>query len=235
MIETNGIPIIEKGSGKPLILLHGFLCSKEYFATQINFFSRYRKVVAYDLYGFGKNVAKGPYTLQDYANEFCVVAKNYGEKVDVIAHSFGCRVVLKSALSCNLIDRAVICGVAGLKPAFSIKREIKKRAYKVCKPFMKREKAEKRFFSSDYNALSSVMKVTFKQVVSEYLDDSLPKINIPTLAVFGENDKETPPKIANKLIAKMPNCEKYIMNGCGHFCYAERPNEFNHVVKEFLL
>lgn len=227
--------IIEKGEGPPLILLHGFMCSKEFFASQINYFAHYFKVVAYDLYGFGSCQATRAYSLEDYSDEFIELANSLGGKVNVIAHSFGCRVILKSAQKSNVINKAVLCGVAGLKPSFSLKKEIKKKVYRIVRPFFSKERLEKRFFSSDYNMLNAIMKESFKLVTSEYLDNCLNQINFPTFVIFGSEDRLTPPKIANKLIKNIPNCDKYIMNGCGHFCYSERPAEFNSIAKEFLI
>ena len=231
----NKIPCIIKGEGKPLIFLHGFMCAKEYFAPQINYFSKWFKVIAYDLYGFGESKPEKAYSLNDYADEFLSIASEFNEKVSVVAHSFGCRVIFKSALKSNLIDRAVLCGVAGLKPSFSLKKAFKRTAYKLSKPFFTREVLERRFFSADYNLLNGVMKDSFKIVTSEYFDDKLTDINIPTLAIFGDKDDQTPCKIANKLTKEMPNCTKHIMKDCGHFCFAENPREFNGLVKEFLL
>ena len=45
---------IEKGSGKPLILLHGNGEDSRYFKHQIRFFSRSRRVLAVDTRGHGK-------------------------------------------------------------------------------------------------------------------------------------------------------------------------------------
>ena len=121
------------GSGKPLIFLHGYMCNKQFFNAQMQFFSKTHRVIAYDLYGFGENIPMNePYALDDYVAEFFKVASTYGEKVSVIAHSFGCRVILK-ALSLpqgKIIEKALLCGVAGLKPEFSFKRECKKLIYK---------------------------------------------------------------------------------------------------------
>ncbi len=237
MIKSASIPVIEKGEGKPLIFLHGFMCSKEYFSSQLNYFSHYFKVVAYDLYGFGESApAEEVYDLSDYAEEFISLAKAYGEKVNVIAHSFGCRVVLKSTqIAPDLIDKAVLCGAAGLKPNFNLKKFWKSKIYKIARNFLPKERCEKLFFSQDYNMLDERMKQSFKLVTSEYLDGILPSVRSSVLAVFGENDDQTPKGIADKLTAKIPNSGKYIMKDCGHFCFAERPTEFNAVTKEFLI
>lgn len=228
--------VITKGRGEPLVFLHGYMSSKEAFARQIEYFSRYFTVYAYDLKGFGENAEMPyPYSLADYVAEFNDVAKKSGGKVNVIAHSFGCRVALSAAATSGTIKKAVLCGVAGLKPAFSFKRLIKKRCYAVCKPFISRETAEKLFFSPDYNLASGNLKESFKKVVGKHLDGLLPMIDCPVLCVFGEKDKETPPYLTKRLEKNIPRCECAVMRGCGHFCFAEKPREFNLIVREFLL
>ncbi len=237
--QKRKIPLIEKGSGKPLILLHGYMCSKEIFASQIEFFSKTHKVIAYDLYGFGKNLPmERSYSLDDYVQEFFKVASNYGEKVSVIAHSFGCRVILKALSQSRgeqIIEKALLCGVAGLKPKYSFKKALKRKIYKILKHVAPKNWLEKHFFSDDYQLASGNMKNTFKAVTSEYLDEYLQRINIPLFLIFGEKDDQTPPSIADKITKEVANCGVHIMKDCSHFCFCERPNEFNYVAKEFLL
>ena len=235
MTQKINVPIKEMGQGKPLFFLHGFGCSKEFFIPQLNYFSRYFKVIAYDLYGFGESKPMKVYNLDDYVEEFKRVASHYDGKVSVVAHSFGCRVALKCMAKYDIIDKAVLCGVAGLKPAFSVKRSLKRGVYKIVKPFFSKQKLEKYFFSSDYNSLNEVMKSTFKLVVNENLDGYLRKIKVPVLAVFGENDNQTPPNLIKRLKSGILHCNDYVMKNCGHFCFAERPTEFNNVVREFLI
>ena len=45
--------MITEGSGKDVLLLHGYLSCKESFYYQINFLSKYYKVTAPDMPGFG--------------------------------------------------------------------------------------------------------------------------------------------------------------------------------------
>jgi len=232
----NGKKTIVKGSGKPLILLHGFMSSKEAFCRQIDFFSSYFTVYAPDLTGFGENTEMAfPYSLDDYAEELKKLINFVGGNAFVLGHSFGCRIAIKTAATSNLIEKLVLCGAAGLKPAFSVKRKLKRAAYKVSRHFLSQEKCEKLFFSPDYRLTSGNLRNSFKLVTSEYLDEYLKKIKCPTFCVFGEKDRETPPYFMKKLIKKVPDCGGVLMNDCGHFCFAEKPDQFNCIVKEFLL
>ena len=46
------ISYIRRGEGKDLVLLHGYLSSKESFYPQISYFSRFFRVTALDFPGF---------------------------------------------------------------------------------------------------------------------------------------------------------------------------------------
>ena len=54
----------EKGSGKPLILLHGNGESGEYFVNQIDYFSKQYRVIAVDTRGHGQSPRGDPHFLQ---------------------------------------------------------------------------------------------------------------------------------------------------------------------------
>lgn len=230
-----GVPAIIKGEGKPLVFLHGFMSCKEAFGAQIEFFSKRYKVVAPDLTGFGENAFMPyPYSLNDYVNEFYALAERLGGRVSVLAHSFGCRIALKALTESNVIRQAVLIGAAGLKPRRNVKYYAKKACYKLLSRRLPQKRLEKIFFSPDYNMLSPVMKQSFKLVTSELFDECIKNVNVPVLAVFGENDDQTPPYFADRIVKNMLRAQKYIMKGCGHFCFADAPREFNLVVNEFL-
>lgn len=230
------MPAIIKGSGKPIVFLHGYLSCKEAFAAQIDFFSRYYTVFAVDMKGFGKNTPmQYPYSLDDYVNDYYALINYIGEVPDVIAHSFGCRVILKAASKNNAAKKIVLCGPAGLKPAFSLKKALKRRGYALTKNILSKSIVEKMFFSSDYNAVDGVMRQSFKKIVGEYLDGVLPQIQNSVFAVFGENDKQTPTSLINKLTKNISYCKTYVMKNCGHFCFLDNSAAFNYVVREFLL
>lgn len=234
--SVNGKKTIVAGKGEPLIFLHGFMSSKEAFRAQIGFFSEYFTVYAPDLCGFGENREMDyPYSLDDYVREFNELVDFVGGKTRVIAHSFGCRVALKAAASSDGITKAVLCGVAGLKPPFSAKKAAKRFFYRLLRPFISRESAEKLFFSPDYLMTGGALRESFKKVTGEYLDGVLKDVKCPVLCVFGENDRETPPTIGKRLKNGISRCDCAIMKGCGHFCFAENPAEFNYVTREFLL
>ena len=95
---------------------------------------------------------------------------------------------------------------------------------------------ERKFFSSDYNLLNEVQKQSFKKIVGFYLDGQLDKIQVPILAVFGSEDRETPVKSVGKVLKKqIKECTIVEMKNTGHFCFVQDYNQFNLIAKEFLL
>ena len=61
--------VIQRGRGKDLVLLHGYLSSKESFYPQIEYFSKFYRVTAFDFPGFGEaEPLKSAYSVGDYAD-----------------------------------------------------------------------------------------------------------------------------------------------------------------------
>ena len=82
-----------------MVFLHGYLSSKEAFAAQIRYFSRFYRVTAIDFIGFGGSVPlRQAFSVDDYAAWTREVFRLLNVKSPhVIAHSFGCRVLIKMA------------------------------------------------------------------------------------------------------------------------------------------
>ena len=91
---------IEKGSGKPLILLHGNGEDSRYFKHQIRFFSRSRRVLAVDTRGHGKTKrGTKPFTIRQFAEDLAVFLKEKGiHKADIIGFSDGGNIAIIFAI-----------------------------------------------------------------------------------------------------------------------------------------
>lgn len=56
-------------------------------------------------------------------------------------------------------------------------------------------------------------------------------IKLPTLAIWGNNDKIVPVAQANLLVENMPNSNKIILENAGHPCYLNATQQFhNHLI-----
>jgi pimeloyl-ACP methyl ester carboxylesterase len=62
----------------------------------------------------------------------------------------------------------------------------------------------------------------------------LPRIEVPTLLVYGELDQRSPLSVAAGLDDRIPSAKLVVIPGVGHLSNAEAPAEFNAHVRGFL-
>lgn len=187
-----------------------------------------------DLYGFGKTPhGDKPHTLHDYVLGVIEVLDKEGiDKIDVIGHSFGGRITIMLAfLHPERINKIVLCDSAGLKPRRCLTYYLKIINYKLRK---KLGFSTNRCGSSDYLALSGVMRKTFVNVVNFDQSRQLSCVFAPTLIIWGKQDKQTPMYMAKKFKKKIKNSELFVLERAGHFSYADDIVSFTAKVNTFL-
>ena len=218
-----------------MVFLHGYLSSKEAFTAQIEYFSRFYRVTAFDFLGFGKSKPlTEPFSVSDYAawtKE--ILALLQVQKPRVIAHSFGCRVVVKmAARDSEAFEKILLTGPAGILSKRGLAYRLKVKSYRLVKKFAPAF-AERNFGSQEYRSLSPIMKESYKKIVNEDLRKDAARIKTPTLIVEGEQDKTTPLAEAQVYLQSLQNGRLRGMQG-GHFAFAEYPLAFNLIAEEFL-
>ncbi|MDE5079759.1 MAG: alpha/beta hydrolase [Trichodesmium sp. St2_bin6] len=74
--------------------------------------------------------------------------------------------------------------------------------------------------------------VAVSTVGIERFQDELKGIKLPTLAIWGSNDRIVPIDKADLLVELMPNAQKVILTDAGHACYMQKTEEFHkHLIK----
>jgi pimeloyl-ACP methyl ester carboxylesterase len=63
--------------------------------------------------------------------------------------------------------------------------------------------------------------------------DLLPRIAVPTLLIWGEQDARSPLSVAHQFEQAIPDTKLVVIPRCGHVSNLERPEEFNDAVREF--
>ena len=246
-IETNYIK--EGNSDKSILLLHGWGSNSDLFRGIINHLSSNYTVYALDMPGFGKTAEpKTVWCVDDYV-DFVIkfIEKMKIDKLSILGHSFGGRVIIKLANRENLnfeIDKLVLVDSAGILPK-NKKKTMKTRVYKTLKVIVGNnitkkvfpnalENLKKKFGSEDYRNASPMMRNILVKVVNEDLEPLLPAIKQPTLLIWGTNDTATPlsdAKIMEKLI---PDAGIVEVKGAGHYSFLEQPQLVNAVLESFL-
>ncbi|MCS7234105.1 MAG: alpha/beta hydrolase [Synergistetes bacterium] len=242
-LRIDGLDIFYKkaGSGKPVLLLHGWGGSSDSFLPVFNSLRFRFEVYAMDFPGFGRSSTPPSFWgIEEYADITYKFLNMLGiNRVHVIAHSFGGRVaILLSALHPEMVEKLVLVNSAGLIPKRSLKYYFKVYSFKLLRrvyTFLGKdlEKLYKRFGSKDYREAGELRPI-FKRVVNQDLRGYLPLIKAKTLLIWGDQDRDTPIYFGKVMEKEIPNAKLVVFKGTGHFSYLENTSEFNRLVSEFL-
>ena len=78
------------------------------------------------------------------------------------------------------------------------------------------------------------MRAILSKVVNEDLRSEMPKIECPTLLIWGSNDTATPLNDAKIMERLIPDAGLVAFEGVGHYSFLENPYQFSAVLKSFL-
>ena len=228
------ISVLQKGEGRDLVFFHGYLASKESFTPQIEYFSKFYRVTAFDFPGFGaSSPLSAAWSVGDYADFTKEYLFSLGiQNPFVIAHSFGGRVAVKCLSREPLFERAVLCGCAGIIPKRTFSYHMRVKAYRAVKKIAPRF-AERKFGSEEYRSLYPIQRESYKKIVNEDLREDSKKISRPVLFINGENDGETPVSSAEIYTSCVKDSRLIVLDGCGHFAHLDDPLAFNLAAEEF--
>jgi len=63
---------------------------------------------------------------------------------------------------------------------------------------------------------------------------ALPTINLPFLGIVGDQDIMTPPKYTKAMVDKIARAKSVVIQGGTHFVFAEKPEETNTAIEDFI-
>lgn len=241
------------GSGaRHVLMLHGWGCEIKHFAPIAEAMQTDYHITVIDFPAHGQSSPPpAPWGVGDFAA--CV--RELMERLDIlpcdiIAHSFGGRVALYLAANePRLVKHLVLTGGAGLKKTPTAAQQKRTAQYQRLKKLYqvlssvkllhawsekKLSALRKKYGSADYNALDDEMKKTFVKVISEDLSPLLPRIEAPTLLIWGENDQDTPLWMGQKMEKDIPDAGLVVFEGDDHFAYLRQWPRFVRIVSAFL-
>lgn len=235
----------EAGSGRNLVMLHGWGQDVSTFWGLIPLLKNNFKIYLIDLPGFGRSdLPKKAFTISDYAEVVKEFIKK--EKIQdpiILGHSMGGRVAIKLASKSPQIFRKLILeDSAGIKPKKDL---IKKAIYPLAKlfhylipnSFNLKSKLRHSFYKSvesDYiNA--GKLKATLMEILAEDLTPDIAKIEQETLLIWGEKDptEEASLEFGKMMYRIIPNSRIEVFEGVGHSPHLEKPKLFSYYVKDF--
>ena len=235
-----------QGEGEPVLILHGWGCSKDTVQSITEHIAKTHRAYALDMPGFGEtpppNEVFGIEQYTQVVEKFC--RKLNIENPILIGHSFGGRISILFS-SRNQTSKVMLVDAAGIVPKRTLKYHIKVRSYKIYKKllplFVGKQEAERRIEerrnssgSADYRAAQGIMRAVFVKIVNEDLKYVMPKIKAPTLMIWGELDTATPLSDARTMEKLIKGSGVAVMKGCGHYSFLDNPRQFFAIVDAFL-
>ena len=245
------------GSGKPVVLVHGFPLNGRMWESQVEALSDRFRVLVPDLKGFGSSDAptdRSSYSMDSYAEEVNAVMDDAGvQRAALVGLSMGGYVCL--AFMRRHPERASALVLADTRAEADPPEGVDKRT-------AQQQQVEAEGTAALIDALTSALlsdktkadKPEVVERVKAVMDNppagfvgaleamknrpdstpGLPSIGVPVLVVVGEKDPLTPPEVARTLYERLAGSEMVVLPEAGHLASLEMPNEFNAALRRFL-
>jgi pimeloyl-ACP methyl ester carboxylesterase len=245
----------EAGSGIPLLLVHGFPHDRTLWTGQLGGLPTYARVIAPDLRGFGGSTVRGPYSIDQYADDLAAFLKSLGIARAVVAGlSMGGYIAFSMLRRHRALIRGLLLADTRATADTDEIRANRMRMISVIEQdgmeALAARQLQTSFAPSTFDRQPELVETVRRMMASTPPEgaigalramaerpDSTPllgTIDVPTLAVGGAEDKITPPDVIRTMAAAIPRSRIEILEQGGHLCPLERPAAFNHVASEFL-
>ena len=234
-------------SDKNILILPGWGDNRVTFRYLIDVLQKEHTVYILDYPGFGKSsFPDRDLNISDYSDVIkAFIEENKISNPTIIAHSFGGRIVIDLFKRFNLdIKNLILIDIAGIKPKKSAWKKIKEKTYKGLKKmgFILPKKIRKRYLerlikifgSSDYSKLDPNIRKTFINIVNFDQREDIKNIDVDTLIIWGELDKDVPLKDGYFINKNIKDSGMIVVPKSGHFPYLDRAYYVNSVVLEYL-
>ncbi len=235
--------------GLPVLVLHGWGATSEAVRVIQQCLADRHRTIAPDLPGFGRSDLPGNWGTAEYAEAIRGFLRQLGiERAHVVGHSRGGAIgIVLAARYPELVERLVVVNSAGICQPLGLETRLRVLAYRTARKAAEpvaalggararvaaREWLASRFGSADYRAAGPLRQVMVR-LVNEDLRYLLPRIQAPTLVIWGDRDAQTPLASAELMEQLIPDAGLVVFPGAGHFAYADDPGRFCRVVGHFL-
>lgn len=233
------------GTGKKqILLLHGWGDSLITFKKLESKLGKHFKVTAVDLPGFGgTQIPPKVWGLDDYAAFVHSFTKKLGlQPAVVVGHSNGAAVAIKVIASGQLHpEQLVLIGAAGIRDKEKLRKLGLKVVAKTGKvvtfwlPSRHKKKLQKKLYGAAGSDMLQVphLQETFKRTVKEDVQKEAATITTPTLLIYGENDRATPPAYGELYHRLIPNSTFRLVKDAEHFVHQDDAGQVARFIEEF--
>jgi len=234
-INDLNVNYIQYGTGKDIILLHGWGQNIDMMKPLGDNFQDKFRITILDLPGFGESdephetwtIDKYELILEKFIKELNI------KKPIVIGHSFGGRLAIRYSAR-NPIEKLVLFGSPCIRIGEELPFHVKvlKRLKKIPGLNDFGEYMKRYIGSRDYKAASPIMRQTLVEVVNEDLSKYAREIEEPTLLIWGDHDEEAPLNEAKELEKIMLDAALIVLPGT-HYAYLENLPQVVNILNNF--
>ena len=246
IIKEDGFSYIEKGEGKPIIILHGLMGGLSNFQGVFEYFPLKKyKVIIPELPIENTPILKTNIaTFSKFVKNF-IDFKNLKDVV-ILGNSLGGHVGLLFTRDFpELVSGLIITGSSGLYEKSMMGDGYPKRGNyeyiqnKTEEVFYDPKIATKEIVDEVFAGVNDREKLIrtlslAKSAIRHNMTDDLPKMDTNTLIIWGRQDVVTPPRVAEEFNSLLPNSELSWIDKCGHAPMMEHPKDFNIIMENWL-
>jgi non-heme chloroperoxidase len=252
------LSVEDVGAGPALVFIHGWTCSARFFQRQRDYFSRTHRVIIPDLRGHGRSEKTlDGHTVPQYAADLHALLTRLGvERSVLVGWSMG------ALIAWEYLQSRGPGGVAGLVVVGQSPcdfewegSDLGGMAPRALLEVNERLQTDQAALAAEFPALIlhqpdeetvAWMTAEFLQVppviASTILTDEalrdyreyLPSIAVPTLVLFGQNDRLYGPEIGQYIAKQVPDARLQMFPRSGHCPFWEESEAFNAAVAGFL-
>ncbi len=235
------------GEGEPIIFSHGWMGECPVWNSQIEFFSKKYKVIAYDHRGHGKSdKPKANYSVETLSNDLYSLIQGLDlKKVTLVGHAMGGMTALTFALNHpDKVSKLVLVGTTA-KQSLSMRLSLWIMMHIFSyESFIQiginhnfsqpTEQTRKEAFNRAIKTPKPVAYECLKESKNYDIRDRVSEIKIPTLIIVGENDKSTPIEMSQYLNREIEGSKLKIIPQSKHIVMIDKPKELNEIIEEFI-
>lgn len=255
-VSINGIQLAydENGSGQPLVLLHGYPFNRSLWSEQVAALADTYRVITPDLRGHGES-SVAPATINQMAQDVAALMDSLGVGQAMIGGlSMGGYVALAFYRQFSERVKALVLADTRAQADTDEGKQVRAAQVKTIlsegmspivdamlpkllhpETVSKRPEIVKRLREMMQRTRPEGAAAALEAMASR--DDQtamLSQITVPTLIVVGKEDPITPVQDSEKMYQAIGGARLVVFENASHVSNLERPQEFNHALREFL-
>lgn len=236
----------------PLIFLHGWSASSEFWIPQVDYFKDKRKLVLFDLRGHGQSDKPHvTYSISQFSDDLFFALEKLGiGKIILVGHSMGGMTALRFTLDHPEFVEKLILIDTSPKGVYSVTSKlffmITPLAFFIAfESFLKWYVSH--IFHKDFpKALleefqiailknpKHVLKASLSAIKNFDVSSDLSKILSPTLIIHGR-EQDIPLRLVESMTGQIPNAKLVIIEGATHVTPIETPNQVWEAIEDFFI